>query len=113
MRLAPTCWFSHCIDNSVSSSNIIDGGSQFIEKQWEHHIKTNGSKTMAAGVPNIQWTSYVIICLQLLILILRANACGAVKFIFGFSLYYHCNDVCWHCRHECISWSTMNGRVVL
>ena len=46
------CWYLHCIDNNVSSSNIIDGGSQFIEKQWEHHIKTNGSKTMAAGVPH-------------------------------------------------------------
>jgi len=44
LRLRPMCWFSHWIDNSVSSSNIIDGGSQFIGKQWEHHIKTNGSK---------------------------------------------------------------------
>ena len=32
------------------------------------------------------------------------HACGAVKFIdFGFPFYYHCNDVRWHCRHECIS----------
>ena len=49
------CWFLHCIDNSVSSSNIIDGGSQSIEKQWEHHIKTNGSKSHGC----IQWTSRV------------------------------------------------------
>ena len=41
------------------------------------------------------------------------HACGAVKFIdFGFPFYYHCNDVCWHCRHECIS-DDMNGRFVL
>merc|ERR1712086_24660 len=82
MRLTPMCWFSHCIDNSVSSSNIIDGRSQFIEKQWEHHIKTNGSKTMAAEVPNIQWTSYAFICLQLLILITTSERLWSCKVYF-------------------------------
>ena len=43
---------------------------------------------------------YYVICLQLLF----PPAYGAVKFIdFGFPSYYHCNDVWWHCRHECIS----------
>ena len=60
LRLRPMCWFSHWIDNSVSSSNIIDGGSQFIGKQWEHHIKTNGSKTMAAGVPRYVFTCHML-----------------------------------------------------
>ena len=42
------------------------------------------------------------------------NAHKQVKFIdFGFPFYYHCNDVCWHCRHECISLTTVNGRFVL
>jgi hypothetical protein len=74
------------------------------QNQWEHHIKTNGSKTMAAGVPhtyNGPAMCLYVICLQLLF---NLFACGAVKFIdFGFPFYYHCNDVCWHCRHECIS----------
>ena len=91
--------------NSVSSSNIIDGGSQFIEKQWEHHIKTNGSKTMAAGVPHTYNGPAVCLCHMLAA---SFHACGAVKFIdFGFAFYYHCNNVCWHCRHECISLTTM------
>jgi hypothetical protein len=97
--IKPMCWFLHCIDNSVSSSNIIDGGSQFIGKQWEHHIKTNGSKTMAAGVPHIQWTSCVFM----------SYACSFFSRLWSCKVYwvrislYHCNDVCWHCRHECIS----------
>ena len=53
---------------------------------------------------------YYVICLQLLF----PPAYGAVNFIdFGFPFYYHCNDVCWHCRHECISLTKMNGRFVL
>lgn len=79
LRLRPMCWFLHCIDNSVSSSNIIDGGSQFIGKQWEHHIKTNGS-TISKPMGARPW------------LLSKSYACsffypayGAVKFIdFGF-----------------------------
>jgi hypothetical protein len=124
LRLRPMCWFLHCIDNSVSSSNIIDGGSQFIGKQWEHHIKTNGSKTMAAGVPhtyNGPAMCLYVICLQLLFILF---ACGAVKFIdFGFPFLisdfpFHCNDVLALPPrmvlklNQCIS-DDMNGRFVL
>ena len=113
LRSRPMCWFLHCIDNSVSSSNIIDGGSQFIGKQWEHHTKPMGARPwlLESRTHTMdQLCVYYVICLQLLF----PPAYGAVKFIdFGFPFYYHCNDVCWHCRHECISLTTMNGRFVL
>ena len=126
LRLRPMCWFLHCIDNSVSSSNIIDGGSQFIGKQWEHHIKINGSKIskpMGARPWLLesrthtmdQLCVYYVICLQLLF----PPAYGAVKFIdFGFPFYYHCNDVLALPPrmvlklNQCIS-DDMNGRFVL
>ena len=104
MRLRPMCWFSHWIDNSVSSSNIIDGGSQFIGKQWEHHIKTNGSKISKpmGARPWLLSKSYACSFFS------RLWSCKV--YWFRISLFTIIATMCWHCRHEWF-WNWTNALV--
>ena len=67
------------------------------QNQWEQDIKTNGSKTMAAGVPRYvfpmgarPWLlEYRAMCLYVILIS-----------DFPFTIIA---TMCWHYRHECIS----------